>query len=210
MQNKVKTHQVYKNAEGKRLCGVTTIIGLLAKPQLIAWANRIGLDGIEVSKYVDDLAGVGTLAHEMVFCHLTGKELNTDEYSKNDIDRAENAMISFLEWTKDKKIEVILAEAPMVSEKHQFGGMCDLYCKINGEHLLVDFKTSGAIYDEMMIQLGAYKMLLEENGHKVDKAMIVRIGRDETEGFETRTVTDFTKYQEIFKHLLSIYELRRK
>jgi len=201
---------IYKNKEGKRLAGTTTIIGLLNKPQLVAWANRLGLDGIETGKYVDDLAGVGTLAHAMVFAHLNNSKLNTDDYSKNDIDRAENAMISFLEWAKDKKIKVILSETPLVSEVNQFGGTPDLYCEINGEKLLIDFKTGKAIYDEHFLQVSAYKMLLEENGHKVDKAIIVRIGRDETEGFETRMITNFKTHEDIFKHLLAIYQLKKE
>jgi len=208
--NKTRCHTVYKVESGTRVPGVTTIVGVLNKPMLVNWANRLGLEGIEVSKYVDDLAGVGTLAHEMVHCHLTGKDLDTDEYSKKDIDRAENALISFFEWAKDKEIEIILAEQPLISEKMKVGGTCDLYAKINGENYLIDLKTSNAIYDEHFIQLTAYKMLLEENGYPVDKAMIVRIGRDETEGFETRVITDFGKYESIFRHCLAIYELRKK
>ena len=201
---------IYKNKENKRLCGVTTIIGLLNKPQLVAWANRLGLDGIETGKYVDDLANVGTLAHAMVFAHLSNEKLNLDNYSKNDIDRAENAMISFLEWSKDKNIKVILAETPLVSETMQVGGTPDLYAEVNGEKVLIDFKTGKAIYDEHFIQVAAYRMLLEEIGHKVDKAIIVRIGRDETEGFETRTITNFTTHEQIFKHLLVIHKLRKE
>jgi len=200
---------IYKNKENKRLCGVTTIIGLLNKPQLVVWANRLGLDGIETGKYVDDLANVGTLAHAMVFAHLNNEKLNLDEYSKNDIDRAENAMISFLEWSKDKNIKVILAETPLVSEAMQVGGTPDLYAEINGEKVLVDFKTGKAIYDEHFLQVSAYRLLLEEIGHKVNKAIIVRIGRDETEGFETRTITNFKINEEIFKHLLAIHQLRK-
>jgi hypothetical protein len=201
---------IYKNNLGQRLPGVTTILGVLNKPQLVAWANNLGLNGIESGKYVDDLASVGTLAHALVHEHLTGKKVNLDEYSKKDIDRAENAVISYFEWEKDKKIKVLLAEAQLVSEKDQYGGTCDLYAEINGEKCLIDFKTSKALYDEHMYQVSAYKMLLEENGHQVDKAIIVRIGREATEGFETRTVIDFNKYQNIFKHCLAIYKLRKK
>jgi len=205
---KTKAHTIYKNSNNVRVPGVTTILGVLNKPQLVAWANRLGLDGIEVGKYVDDLANVGTLAHALVHEHLTGNKVDLNEYSKNDIDRAENAVISFFEWTKDKDIKVIEAEKQLVSQKG-FGGTCDLYAEINGEKYLIDFKTSSGIYEEMMYQLAAYKMLLEENGYPVDKAMIVRIGRDESEGFETRTVMNFKPLEEIFNHCLAIYQLRK-
>ena len=201
---------IYKNKDNKRLPGVTTILGILNKPQLVAWANNLGLNGIESSKFVDDLANVGTLAHALVHEHLTGKKVDLDEYSKKDIDRAENAVISYFEWEKDKKVKVILAEAQLVSEKDQYGGTCDLYAEINGEKCLIDFKTSKALYDEHMYQVSAYKMLLEENGYPVDKCIIVRIGREATEGFETRTITNFELGQQIFRHCLAIYKLRKE
>ena len=56
--NKNRAHTIYKNEEGKRLPGVTTIVGLLDKPQLRVWANRIGLDGIDLNSYMDDLANI--------------------------------------------------------------------------------------------------------------------------------------------------------
>jgi hypothetical protein len=46
---KTKQHTIYKLADGSRVPGVTTIVGMKAKPQLIDWANRIGLEGIVVS-----------------------------------------------------------------------------------------------------------------------------------------------------------------
>jgi hypothetical protein len=201
-------HTIYRNAEGKRLVGVTTVVGLLDKPQLRVWANRIGLQGIDLNSYMDDLANVGTLAHEMIQCHFTGKELDTNEYSKNDIDRAENAMISFLNWVDTMKIKPIFNEAKL--NNNLFGGTVDMYAEIDGKKVLVDFKTGSGIYEEYLIQLSGYKILLEENGHRVDQAMIVRVGRDEEEGFEVKSLSDLTKYEQIFKHLLAIYYLKKK
>ena len=36
---KSKVHTRYKTKDGKAIPGTTTIVGLLAKPQLIVWAN---------------------------------------------------------------------------------------------------------------------------------------------------------------------------
>jgi hypothetical protein len=201
-------HTIYKNAEGKRLPSVTTITGLLDKPQLRAWANRIGLDGIELGSYMDDLANVGTLAHAMIQAHFTGEQVDMNEYSKNDIDRAENAMISFLNWVQTMPIKPVLNEAKLVNG--EFGGTVDMYCQIGDKKCLVDFKTGSGIFEEMGYQLAGYKILLEANGHKVDQAMIVRVGRDEQEGFEVRTFSEMEKFENVFKHLLAIYHLRRK
>jgi hypothetical protein len=209
-QNKVRQHTIYKNKDGKRLCGVTTITGLLSKPQLLAWANRIGLEGLKMDAYVDDLASVGTLAHAMIISHLTGEKLDTNEYSHNDIDRAENAMISFLEWHKNNPIEVVLSEQPLISEKYQFGGTPDIYGTLNGQQVTIDIKTGSGLYADYLLQVTGYKMLLEENGHKVDKAILLRVGRDESEGFETKELSQFAPYEKIFTNLLEIRELKNK
>ena len=37
-----KAHTVYKLADGTRVPGATTITGLLNKPHLVRWANKIG------------------------------------------------------------------------------------------------------------------------------------------------------------------------
>lgn len=208
-KNKKNTaHTIYKDENGKRLPGVTTIIGQLDKPALKAWANRLGLAGIDLNSYVDDLANVGTLAHEMIQAHFTGEKVDTSEYSKNDIDRAENALISFYNWADSMPIKPILNEAQLTTDR--FGGTVDMLCEIDGRNVLVDFKTGSGIYSEMMYQLAGYKLLLEHNGYKVQQAMIVRVGRDEQEGFETKSITDLSLYETGFKLLLDFYDNSKK
>jgi len=206
---KVKQHTIYKNSDGKRVPGTTTIIGVLDKPALLAWANRIGLEGIEMSKYVDDLAEVGTLAHEMVKAHFTGEKVDTDEYSKKVIDRAENAMISFLSWVKGKNIEPIYNEKILVSDKLGYGGTLDMYCKMNDKNYLIDFKTGSGIYDDHFYQMAGYKILLEEQGHKVDAVLIVNIPRAESEKFQTEETSDMRQSERVFRLCLELYQAKK-
>lgn len=204
---KTKAHVRYKLEDGTRLPGVTTVIGLLAKPQLIAWANRLGLDGIDSSKYTDDLATVGTLAHEMVLAYFTGEKVDLQEYSPKDVERAENAIRSFNEWLKSHTVTPILNEVQLVSQALRVGGTVDMYCEIDGKKTLVDFKTSAALYEDHNYQLAAYWMLLEANGYPVEQAMLVRIGREASEGFEVRSFTVLTRQKRIFGKLLDLYYL---
>lgn len=205
-----KAHTVYKTADGKRVPGATTITGLLNKPHLIKWANNLGLDGIDSSKYTDEAAAVGTLAHALIQAHLQGEELDTSTFSPVQVDLAENAVISFYEWASRHTIEPIICEIPMVSEKLKFGGTVDCYCKLDGKPTLVDFKTGKAIYEEYFVQTSAYRELLEEHGYPVEEIKILRVGRDETEGFEERSITDSSKYFEIFQSLLKVYYIKRE
>lgn len=210
LKQTAKVHTVYKLADGTRIPGTTTVLSILAKPQLIKWANNLGLQGIDSSKYTDAAARVGTLAHYLVQCHLTGETPDTDEYSKAEISQAENSLLSFFEWEKNHKIVPVFTEKPLVSETFRFGGTIDCYAEIDGKMGLIDFKTSKAIYTEMFIQLAAYKQLLNENGYKVDNARIIRIGRDEDEGFEEKAITNLSVHWKLFRHLLEVYRLKKQ
>ena len=77
-------HQVYKTADGTRVPGVTTICGVMDKPALVKWANNLGLQGTDSTKYVDALAASGTLAHYWAEEVLIGREPDQavlDEYA---------------------------------------------------------------------------------------------------------------------------------
>lgn len=211
--NKVKAHQRYYTKSGVIVPGVTTITGELgwAKNALVKWANNLGLQGIDSNKYVDDKANVGTLAHLIVTNYLQG--YTTDhlkEYSKETLDRAENSFLSFLEWEKQNKIRPILIEEPLVSEVYQYGGQIDIYGEINGELEIVDLKTGNGIYSEHIVQVSAYKVLLEEAGHRVDRLRILNIPRTEDESFAEKKIDNWQTGFEIFKRCLEIYRLKKE
>jgi len=205
-----RAHTIYTLQDGTVVPGVTTILGVLNKPALVKWANNLGLIGIDSAKYVDEKAAIGTLAHQMIADYLRGAETDTSEYSKVQIDQAENATLSFFEWEKTHHVEPILIEERMVSELYKFGGTIDCLGKINGSLCLLDFKTSSGIFPEMMVQVVAYRQLLAEYGHKVDQTTILRIGRTPDEGFEERLVNDVERRWLIFQHCLEIHRLQKE
>ena len=201
-----KAHTIYRLSDGTIVPGTTTITGKADKSGfLVPWANKLGLEGIDSSKYTDDAAGVGTLAHAMIEADLMNQDLDMKQYSPYAIDLAWNALLSYLEWKKQHEIVPIRCEEAMVSEALKYGGTIDCYCMLDGVPTLLDFKTSKAIYDEYFMQLAAYRNLLEELKLPVERCMILRVGRDETEGFEIRSVADTRLDFEMFKDLLSFY-----
>ena len=52
-------------------------------------------------------------------------------------------------------------------------------------------------------------MLAMEHGYTVAKALILRIGRDATEGFEVKAVDNLEANWDMFTHCLAIYELQK-
>jgi hypothetical protein len=211
--SKTKGHIRYKLSDGVIVPGVTTVLGLLAKPALVPWANRLGLQGIDVSKYVDDKADIGTLGHAMVTDKLTGTTTDTKDYSANQISLAENCALSFWAWEKEHPIEeVFFVERPLVSELCRFGGTLDIYAQINGRREIIDLKTGSGIWPEHGWQLATLKQLLEENGFPVDGTRIINIPRTESESFMEKVVSEKENEigWEIFKHLLAVYNLKKE
>jgi len=210
MPSKTKIHTVYKTASGDRVPSVTTILGILNKPALLEWAWKCGLDGLDYKEVRDQAADIGTLAHYLIMCHLTGETPDTSEYSQQDIEKAENCLIKYWEWEGEHDIEPILVEAPLISEVHQFGGTIDCLAKSGDELWLIDHKTGKGIYPEMFYQLAAYEWLLKESGYEVDNARILRIGRDENEGFEERVMTNLDNQWRIFLACKEIYDRQKE
>ena len=210
LSEKTKVHTQYYLSDGAKVPSVTTIIGVLNKPALLHWAWQMGIDGKDYRTVRDEAADVGTLAHYLILCHLKGMEPNVSAYSLENQKKAANSMAKFLDWESKHKLEPILLEEYLVSEVCRFGGTVDCYGKVDDELILLDFKTSKAIYTDMFYQLAAYEHLLVENGHTVKGAKILRIGRSEEEGFEERSMRDLTNHWEVFLSCLNIYELTKQ
>jgi len=207
---KSRAHIRYELSDGTKVPGVTTVLGVLNKPALVKWANNLGLQGIDSSKYRDEMADIGTLAHQMIVDYFNKRETDTSDYSEKQIDLAENCLLSFWEWEKGHKIEVIMAEAQLVSSQYGYGGTIDCFCKLDGQPTLLDFKTGKAIYPDMFYQLAAYEQLLAEAGQLIEVTRILRIGRDSDEGFEERSVGKLDQHFELFRHCLAIYNLKKE
>ena len=207
-----QAHTVYKTANGDRVPGVTTVLGVLNKPALIKWANDLGLQGIDSTKYRDAAASIGTLVHAMVEANLKGLELDVTDFTPNEIQQAEVGFKKFIDWKTNRNFEIIASEQSLVSEINKYGGTIDCVAKVDGKVTLVDFKTGKGVYNEMFAQVSAYNELLKEHGIHTEEIMILRIGRNDDEGFEVRTLqtSDISSYFNIFKSCLDIYEVKKK
>ena len=209
---RVKAKERYRNAVGDIIPSVTTVLDILAKPALIRWANRMGLDGIDTNKYKDALADIGTLAHLLIICSLSDELPEVDEFTPEQLRAAERCYAKFVDWEKRNPVTPLLVEHPLVSETYQYGGRLDLFCICNDAFMLADFKTSGGIFPEMIYQVAAYRQLLVEAGWHVQKAVILRVGRDDREGADEKILTEYELdigFQ-IFTRCLEIYKLTTK
>ena len=159
----------YKNAAGVKIPGTTTIIGRFKESGgLLQWAFKQGQSGVaHLYEERDKAAEAGTLAHDMIEGNILSGYSPADYALSLGGDaaypKAANAFLQFLEWREQSKIEIIATERSYVSEKHQFGGTVDAIGKdMKGRIVLLDWKSSNAVYTDMLVQLAAYALLLEE------------------------------------------------
>lgn len=198
------SHTVYKNAAGKRVPGVTTILGILNKPALLKWAWQCGKDGLELERTRQVAADVGTVAHALCEAHLRGMELERGNIAPDVMGKAETSFLRFLDWWDREQLRVLHSELQMVSERWQVGGTLDVLAeRQDGKVVLCDLKTSKGIYDEMLIQVATYAAMYEEtHGRMVDECFIVRIGKEDADDLEVRTVNKRTERVAAFAALV--------
>lgn len=160
----------YKNAAGEKVPGVTTVIGRFKDSgALLHWAyaqGKLAEQGKISNLYEkrDEAADAGTLAHSLIDARLQGDDpadllVNVADETRI---KAQNAFKQFEKWREQSGIKIIATEMPLVSERYQFGGTPDAIGLIGDEVVLLDWKTSNGVYQDYLIQLAAYKVLIEE------------------------------------------------
>jgi len=209
---RVRSKPPYKLKDGTRVVGTTTLSKIAKDTNwMVPWAAKLAFAGVDPTKYRDEKAAVGTLAHALCLAEFTGEPPDTAEYSPVEISQAENAFLKFCEWKKNHTLEPILVEKPLVSEILKYGGTPDYYGYVDGVLTLMDLKTGGFFFDAW-VQLAGYCLLLEELGHPVQQRIILNIGRDETENFveAKRSGPSLEDEETIFLAAKAIYEAKKR
>jgi hypothetical protein len=181
----------YRLADGTRVPGVTTILGKFKDPgALMFWAWKQGQDGKDFRDTSATACTTGNIVHDMIEANLlrqiytppTAKEAKvSDEELIRIMGAADKAFAAFLEWREGSRLEIIATEEPAVSERHRFGGTFDAIAMLNGRLVMLDWKSSNGVYSDYLAQLGAYRLLWEEN-HPSDLltgAQLLRVGKED-------------------------------
>lgn len=194
--------QYGKAKDGSPIVSVTTVIGQTlgwSKDGLMFWAaERSARKALELSATAmdteeivrlsklahvterDNAADAGKTAHAMVEAYLKGEDPDdaVDVFLPADIiTKARAAFAKFVAWWPTAGYEVILNEQAYVDVDAGYGGTMDLVLrnKATGETVVADNKTGKRIYDEVVIQLGAYALLARLHGHDVKSGLVIHI-----------------------------------
>jgi len=156
--------EIYKDKAGNRLPSVTTILSRFKDSGgLLYWANQAGLDGKTLDEARMPAATSGTMAHDLVEAHINKRDLPELSGDADTVAKARAAFDTYLKWADMNKIAIRHTEVSLVSEWHKFGGRLDAIGTTASGLVLLDWKTSNAVYADYLLQLGGYKILWEEN-----------------------------------------------
>lgn len=191
-----KNHTIYINDDNVEVPSATTIIKMLNKPNLMGWANWLGFKGIDHKIIKQESAEFGTLVHEIINASINNVVYKIDGSYKTV--KLYKTINNFLEWKKTVKLEPILTEEKIVSDK--FGGTIDFYGKIDNTYTILDFKTSKDFRLSHFIQLALYCILLEEKGYKVNQCGILIIN-------ENKYKTKYIKRKDMETYINFAYQL---
>jgi hypothetical protein len=217
-----RPYQGYYNAAGDKLPGTTTICGIAKESGgLVQWAYKQGREHerlvaqgrpapSHLHDVVDRAANIGTLAHECCEADIKG----TDQPAIPDDmrDQVMMAYAQYLMWKKQTRLVIVASEVALVSERYQFGGTLDFVCEIEGQLCLGDFKTSSAVYPEMLLQLAAYRELWNENKPETPitgPSHLLRISKENAD-FAHHSYGDLSEAWTMFLHLRAVHDLRAK
>ena len=161
----------------------------------------------------EEAASIGSQVHEFVEKFGLAKINGTDIPDLSDIEdeRVLNGINGFLDWYNSNNVKFIDTERLVFSKKYEFVGILDAIVEIDGKLVLLDYKTSKGIYNDMFYQISAYQLAYEEEtGKELDKAMILHFNK-ETGDFATKEFSreDHLKNYPIFLSCLTI-KIREK
>lgn len=161
-QENTDTGRYYHTPDKKKYPSVTTVLSSVQdKTHLNEWANRIGKENAD--KIKTQAASRGTKLHLLCEHYL----LNYENYFVG-VDIATVDLFKTIQPHLDKNVtEIYGIEMPLYSDFLRTAGKCDLFCKVNDQYTVVDFKTSTRPKKEEWIknyflQLTTYALMIEE------------------------------------------------
>lgn len=177
-------NRFYRHDNGNYYPSSTTLLDAYPKSAgFYEWLKKAGEDSDNIR---DEAGRRGSVVHDLTERYDRGEEVNLmNEYGDVSIKMSEWGMFErYVEFRSHFKTEVVHSEMNMVSAALQFGGTLDRVMIVDGVKLLIDIKTSNAIYNHYWLQLASYAKLYEENvGNDLEGVAILWLNaRTKTDG----------------------------
>jgi len=174
VDNRAKRRAGFYWEDDQPFVSVTTVLGVIEKPALRYWATKQVYWAMALDPSLSEKEALaapfrksknamrrGTLVHSMVEAYK-----HNQKYVDTIAEPTRKYAQAFYNWVTDNSVEVLVQEKSLVSRRYCYAGTFDLLVRFknSGRILVVDIKTGRGIYEEVFLQLSAYKHALEENG----------------------------------------------
>jgi hypothetical protein len=160
----------------------------------------------------------GKVAHSWLECKIKAMMENVDFNAMLPTDeKAANCIQAALDWMRYHNFSPIESERKIYSAEFDYSGTLDWVAKVTtcGDPLccpypkgcilwvLGDFKSSKRLYDDMRLQLSAYRHAREEEipDQPIDACVILRLGKEDG-AFEPMWLADDEDYESDFQGFL--------
>jgi hypothetical protein len=162
-----KRHQ-YK-LDGVVLPGVTSVLNVIHKPELLAWYGRLGT--VEANRQRDAAAAHGTRVHAMCEALANGGYLPDPELQPY--------VDAYTSWLNANVHRIIAAEPRVASRTHGVAGSIDLVAEmIDGQTAILDLKTGSMVPDTTALQCAAYgRLYAEQEGIQATRRIAIHLPR---------------------------------
>lgn len=170
---------------------VTTILKVIDKPALMRWASKETYYAMVKDPTISEQQAVnapyfksersktrGLEVHDIVESYkVKGEDLSSVTEPLRPYIKA------FYQWLGDHQVKILQNEVSSKSDRYGYKGTCDLLATLGGSEdvYVIDVKTGKYIYDEVELQLSAYKQSLNEQGQKADRlaVLLLETGKDD-------------------------------
>jgi len=165
---------------------ISALLQILDKPALLSWANKQGLEGINIQDLRAKSMQDGLSLHRQI------QNFHTKQIPMNE-EKQHAGLLAFLQ---DK--ELVAVENAV--EHECFVGRYDVRMKCGGREIIYDYKSSNKVYFEQRLQLVAYSMCEPCEGLAVVHIPQFRLAEIKIENREP--------YERIILALAKIYNAR--
>lgn len=196
-------HTKYYNSKGDEIPSVTTILGIVNKPELVRWAHYMGTKNMSIDDLLIERATFGTNVHSYLESYFEQGDFIYER--PDDTDEFKKVINNFKWFMKGKESKCVFSEVSRSNEL--FGGTFDFYGMFNGKKMIIDYKTSKSVYTSHLLQLGGYYELIKDE-LDIELGGVLIINKKECRMKEI-TIDKLKSYGEMFNVIAELYNMHK-
>lgn len=167
---------------------------------------------VQHTKKKEEAAAAGSLVHAWAEQFARFKLGLTEKMPELTEDMDEKVILginAFLGWYNSHKVVFKEVERMIYSKNYEYVGLTDIIAEVDGRTLIMDYKTSKGVYNEMFYQVSAYwGGYEEETGKLLDGGALLHFSK-ETGEF---SIHEFTReeHEKNYKTFLACLEIKKR